>query len=157
MSKPALIAATALSLLCACSKTQTYSTKDASVTVTDKGKDQGSLKVVAKDGTTLDINSGKPITDYPSDAPLYSGKSVMDMKSAEKNARVVAIQTSDSIEKISGFYKGELEAKGWKTESTMTTPQMTMYVASKGERKLVVQISSDSNNTQSVSQTLSDK
>ncbi len=81
---------------------------------------------------------------------------MMDMKSGEKNARVVAIQTPDAVEKISDFYKSELESKGWKTETSMTTPQMTMYVASKGERKLVIQIGSDDSN-RSISQTLADK
>jgi hypothetical protein len=158
MSKIALATVSALALLCGCSRTQTYSTKDATVTVTDKGKDQGSVHVSGKDGTSLDINTGKPITDYPSDTPLYSGKSMMDMKSGEKNARVVAIQTPDAVEKISDFYKSELESKGWKTETSMTTPQMTMYVATKGERKLVIQIGTDgSSKTQTVSQTLADK
>jgi hypothetical protein len=158
MSKTALATASVLVLLCACSRTQTYSTKDATVTVTDKGKDQGSVHVSGKDGASLDINTGRPITDYPSDTPLYSGKSMMDMKSGEKSSRVVAIQTSDSLEKISGFYKSELDSKGWKIDTNMTTPEMTMYVASKGERKLVIQISTDaSSKMQTVSQTLADK
>ena len=110
MSKNALFAAVALAALCACSHTQSYSTKDATVTVTDKGKDQGAIHVAGKDGTSLDINSGKAITDYPSDVPLYSGKSMMDMKADQKHSRVVAIQTPDSMDKITDFYKSELDS-----------------------------------------------
>lgn len=155
MYRFALIAAVAL---CSCSRSQTYSTKDGTVTVSSKGKDDSSVHVTGKDGSSVDFNSGKPITDYPSDAPLYSGKAMMDMKSEADHSRVVAIQTSDSLEKIAGFYKSELEGKGWKTQTSMNTPQMTMYVAEKGERKLMVQISADdSAKMQTVSQTLTGK
>lgn len=157
MSKLVLITAALLATTCACSRTQTYATKEGSVTVTSKGKDEGSVHVTGKDGSSMDINTGKAITDYPSDVPFYSGKTMMDMKSAEKNSRVVAIQTPDSLEKITAYYKSELESKGWKTDTNMTTPQMVMYVASKGKQKLVIQISADeSSKLQTVSQTLAD-
>jgi hypothetical protein len=158
MLKLALVTAAALAILCACSRTHSYSTEDGTVTVNSKGKDEGSVHVTGKDGTSLDINTGKPITDYPSDVPLYSGKSMMDMKSEETHSRVVALQSPDSLEKITEFYKSEFPSKGWKVETNMNTPQMNMYVASKGDRKLVVQIASDeSTKLQSISQTLSDK
>jgi hypothetical protein len=158
MSKPVSVPAAALLLLCACSPSHTVSTGNGTVTVTDKGKGESVVHVAGKDGASLDINSGKAVTDYPSDTPLYSGKSMMDMKSGEKHSRVIVIQTTDSMEAISDFYKKELESKGWKTETDMTTPQMVMYVASKDKRKLVIQIGSDSSaKMQSVSQTLADQ
>jgi len=157
MSKIALVTAASLALLCACNR-HTFTMKDGSVTVTDKGKGDSTIHVTGKDGASLDINSGKAITDYPSDVPLYSGKSMMDMKNAEKNSRVVVIQTSDPLDKISDFYKSGLESKGWKTETNMTTPQMTMWVATKDNRKLVIQVGADeSSKMQSISQTLADK
>lgn len=158
MSRHAFSTIAATLLLCACSShTHTITTGDGTVSVETKGKDDSSsVHVTGKDGTSLDINTGKPITDYPGDVPLYQGKSVMDMKSGEKNARVVAVQTSDDLAKISDFYKSELASKGWKVESTLATDKMSMYTASKDNRQLVVTISSDGK-MQSVSQSIGDK
>jgi hypothetical protein len=148
------VLAASLSLFCACTPSHTVYTNNGTVTVTDKGKDSGSVHVETKEGASLDINSGKAITDYPSDLPLYSGKSMMDMKDETKHSRVVLIQTADSLDKIVAFYKSELDGKGWKTETSMTTPDMTMLVVTKGNRKAVIQIGSDkSSKMQSVSQT----
>jgi hypothetical protein len=153
---PILVAA--LALLGACTPSRTITTRDGSVTITDKGKDDGSMHIAAKDGTSLDINTGKPITDYPSDVPLYAGKSVMDMKTEQKHARTVSIQTPDSVEKITEFYKSRLESNGWKTESTISTPQMTMYVATKDNRQMTVTIAAaDDGKMQTVNQNLADK
>lgn len=158
MLKHLLAAAAVILCLSACSHSHTITSQDGSATVTvDKAKDGGgSVHAVGKDGSTVDINTGKAITGYPSDVPLYAGKPAMDVKSAEKHGRMVMIQTPDSLDKISGFYKSELDGKGWKIETTLNTGQMVMYKASKDTRDLVVQIAS-SGNEQSVSQTLADK
>ncbi len=144
-----------LSILWACSHTHTVTTSDGSVTV-DQSKDGGSMHVVGKDGAMADINTGKPITDYPADVPLYEGKSVMDIKSNEKHARVIALQTSDSLDEISDFYKSQLDSKGWKVETTMKTGEMSVFKANKDNRELVVSIGSEGGK-QSISQTLTDK
>ena len=114
------------------------------------------MHAVGKDGSSVDFNTGKPITDYPGDVPLYAGKSVMDVKSGQKKGRMVMLQTSDSLEKISSFYKSELESKGWKVDTTMNTDKLIMYKASKDTRDLVVQIGTDGTH-QSISQTLADR
>jgi hypothetical protein len=155
MPKLHLAAVTGLTLLCACSHSHTYTTKDASVTIDSSGKNDAVVHVTGKDGASLDFNSGKPITDYPSDTPLYQGKSLMDAKSEKDHARTVALQTPDPMDKISDFYKSQLASKGWKTESTMTTAQMNMFVATKEGRKLVISISSDGK-MQQISQSLAD-
>jgi hypothetical protein len=147
-----------LALTCACSPSHTVSTQNGSVSVTERGKDESSIHVAGKDGATVDINTGKPITDYPSDAPLYQGKSMMDMKSAEKHSRVVTLQSPDSIQKIADFYKNELPKNGWKVESAITSPEMSVYVAKKDSRQLTITIGGDSGGQpSSISQTLADK
>jgi hypothetical protein len=105
MPKLHLAAVTGLTFLCACSHSHTYTTKDASVTIDSKGKDEAVVHVTGKDGASLDFNTGKPITDYPSDTPLYQGKTVMDMKSEKDHVRHITLQTSDSMDKILDFYK----------------------------------------------------
>jgi hypothetical protein len=158
MLKKLLAAAAVISFLSACSHSHSITTKDGSATVTvDSGKDGGSsVHAVGKDGSTVDISSGKAITDYPSDVPLYAGKSAMDIKQAEKHGRMVMIETPDSLDKINGFYKSELDSKGWKVDTTVNTDKMVMYKASKDNRDLVIQIASN-DTERSVSQTLADK
>jgi hypothetical protein len=159
MCKNILAATAIISFLSACSNSHTITTQDGSKVSVAQGKDgASSLHAEGKDGASLDINTGKAITDYPSDVPLYVGKSAMDMKSGEKHARIVAIQTPDSLDKISAFYKSELESKGWKVETSLNTDKMVMYKASKDNRDLVVQIGTDGSGKQStVSQTLADR
>jgi hypothetical protein len=150
--------AIAFTFLCGCSPSHTVTTRDGSVTVTDKGKDQASVHVTGKDGASMDINSGKPITDYPSDVPLYEGKSVMDIKTEQKHSRVVSVQTPDSVDKITSFYKSQLDSKGWKIDSTISTPQMTMYVASKDTRALTITIGAAADDKmQTINQQVADK
>jgi hypothetical protein len=158
MPKIIFTALAVMSLLTACSRSHTVTTKDGTVSVEQGKNGASSIHAEGKDGASVDINTGKAITDYPSDVPLYAGKSAMDMKSAEKHGRVVVIQTSDSLDKINDFYKSELAAKGWKVETTINTDKMVMYKASKDNRDLVVQIGSDGSGKEaSVSQTLADK
>jgi hypothetical protein len=146
MSKFAAVALLVPAFFCACSNSKTYSSRDGSVTVTEKGKDQASVSISGKDGkATIDYNSGKPITDYPSDTPLYQAKSILDMKNAEKNTRSVTLETTDAADKIADFYKTELASKGWESKATMNMGAMTMITANKGNRELVVQITSDDN------------
>jgi hypothetical protein len=142
---------------CACSSSRTYNSRDGSVTVTEKGKDQATVSISGKDGkTTLDYNTGKPITDYPADAPLYKAKSLMDMKSGEKNARTVTMESTDPADKIAAFYKSELESKGWESKASVNTDSMTMIAANKGDRELVVQLANSDGKT-TIVQVLKDK
>jgi hypothetical protein len=144
MPRLAAVALLFPAFFCACSNSKTYSSRDGSVTVTDKGKDQASVSISGKDGkTTLDYNTGKAITDYPSDTPLYKAKSVLDMKNAEKNTRSVTLETADPADKIADFYKSELASKGWESKATMSMGAMTMLTAEKGDRQLLIQITSD--------------
>ena len=57
---------------------------------------------------------------------------------------------------IADFYKKGLDSNGWKTESTMTTAQMTMFTATKDNRQVLLQIS-DNGGKRGVMQVISDK
>ena len=54
------------------------------------------------------------------------------------------------------LYKKGLDGNGWKTESTMTTPQLTILSATKDQRQVMLQIT-DSGNKRSVMQVVSDR
>lgn len=157
MIKAVSFTSLAILFLCSCSShKQTFSSGGSTVTVDSKDKDgSASIHVTDKDGSSVDMNSGKPITGYPADAPLYAGKPILDIKSQDKG-RVVTVETSDSMQKILDFYKSELESKGWKTEGTVATDQLNILSASKGERKLAITVTSDGGK-QIVNQSLADK
>ena len=99
----AAVAATA-----ACSRGTTYTSKDGSVTVEKKGKDESSMTFTGKDGQKVEINTagGKIPDDYPKDLPVYEGtKVVMSQSANEKNTHTLMLESGDPADKISDFYK----------------------------------------------------
>ncbi len=149
-------------LLCAgaaCSRAHTVSTADGKVSYQEKGKDAGTVTVTGKDGqtATLNFNQNKVPDDYPKDVPIYTpSKVVMSQSTTEQNARNLVLESPDGIDKIVDFYKKGLDSNGWKTESNVTTAQLTMLNATKDQRALTLQIS-DSGDKRGVMQILADK
>jgi len=152
----------ATGLLCAaaaCGRTHTVTTADGKVSYQEKGKDAGTVTVTGKDGSTatLSYNQNKLPDDYPKDVPTYSpAKVVMSQSASEKNARNLMLESPDPLDKIVDFYKKGLDSNGWKTESTVTTGQLTMLTATKDHRGLSLQIT-DNGGKRGVVQILSDK
>jgi hypothetical protein len=143
----------------ACSRSTTYTSRDGSVTVEQKGKDAGAMTFTGKNGDTvaINMNGGKVPDDYPKDVPLYEGtKVIMSNSASEKHARHLVLESKDPADKIAEFYKKGLDSNGWKVEGTMNMGEMNMFTASKENRQLVVQIS-NSADKRTISQILSDK
>jgi hypothetical protein len=80
----------------------------------------------------------------------------MSQSISQENARNLVLESPDAIDKIVDFYKKGLDSNGWKTESTMTTAQLTMLTSTKDQRQLTLQIS-DSGDKRGVMQMLTDK
>jgi hypothetical protein len=158
MPKIASVALPFCVLLASCGCSHTYSTPDGAVTVKQTGKESSSYKVTGKDGqVSMDFNTGKEITGYPADAPIYKGaKAVMDIKADEKHARNLSLESTDSADRIAAFYKEEFDSKGWKVDATIGTPQMTMYTATKDNRQMMVQIAPSGSKT-AITQIIADK
>jgi len=139
----ALIVAGLLCASGACSRSHTVTTADGKVSYQEKGKDARTVTVTGKDGqtATLNFNQNKVPDDYPKDVPIYSpAKIVMSQSISQENARNLVLESAD----------------GWKTESTMTTAQLTMLTSTKAQRQLTLQIS-DSGDKRGVMQILTDK
>jgi hypothetical protein len=66
------------------------------------------------------------------------------------------MESTDPADKIVDFYKKGLDSNGWKTESNMTTAQMTMFTATKDQRQVLLQIG-DNGGKRSIMQVVSDK
>ena len=159
--RPFVFAAAAAALLGAgCGRTHTVSTSDGKVTVTEKGKDgAASMTFTGKNGekVTMDVNSGKLPSDYPSDVPVYKDARVtMSQTVSEKNGRNLMMETGDAADKVAGFYKTGLESNGWKIEGTVAMGELNMITATKDAREFVVQIT-NSSDKRSIMQTVADK
>jgi hypothetical protein len=142
-----------------CKKSSTYSTRDGSVTLEQKGKDVSSMTFTGKDGqkVVMDVGGGKVPGDYPKDVPVYDGaKVIMSQSVSEKNARNLVLESNDAAEKIAEFYKKGLESNGWKVEGTVNMGEMNMFTATKDKRQAVVQIV-NAGEKRTITQVLSDK
>ena len=154
-----IVVGVAVVLMVACSRSRTYTSKDGSVTVEQKGKDASSMTFTGKNGETvaINMNGGKVPDDYPKDVPLYEGtKVIMSNSASEKHARHLMLESKDPADKIAEYYKKGLDSNGWKIDGTMNMGEMNMFTASKDNRQLVVQIS-NSADKRTISQVLSDK
>jgi hypothetical protein len=150
-----------LALACpACRKSATFSSKDGSVTVEQKGGDTSSMTFTGKDGKTMTMNVGggsKLPDNYPKDFPVYPDAKVMVAQSvSEKNAINLVLESGDAADKIADFYKKSLESNGWKIENTMASGELNMYTAVKEKRQAIVQIV-NGGDKRSINQVLSDK
>ena len=143
----------------ACRRSSTYTVKDGSLTVEQKGKDASSMTFTGKNGETvaINMNGGKVPDDYPKDVPLYEAtKVIMSNSASEKHARHLILESKDPADKIAEYYKKGLESNGWKVEGTMNMGEMNMFTASKENRQLVVQIA-NSADKRTITQILTDK
>src|SRR5216110_1732478 len=106
----------------ACKRSATYSTKDGSMTVEQKGKEVSSMTFTGKDGqkVVMDMGGGKVPADYPKDVPVYDGaKVILSQSASEKNAHNLVLESNDPADKIADFYKKGLESNGWNIEGAM--------------------------------------
>jgi hypothetical protein len=152
-----LLAVIAL-LAAGCNRSQTISTSEGEVTVTDKGKDSGTFTFTGKDGQkmTMDVGGGKLPADYPQDVPVYKGaKIVVTQTLSEKNGRNLVLESGDSVEAIGEFYRKELPAQGWTVENTMAVGGMNKISATKNKRQVTVNIT-DGNGKRTVMQFVGD-
>src|SRR5437868_15085635 len=82
----------------ACKRSATYSTKDGSMTVEQKGKDVSSMTFTGKDGqkVTMDLGGGAKVPgDYPKDVPVYDGgKLIMSQSATEKNMQNLVLEST---------------------------------------------------------------
>jgi hypothetical protein len=155
----ALLAAGLLCAGAACTRTHTVTTADGKVSYQEKGKDGGTVTVTGKDGqtATMDFNQNRVPADYPKDVPIYTpSKILMAQSIPQENARNLMLESPDGIDKIADLYKKGLDSNGWKTESNLTTAQLTMLTSTKDQRQLTLQIT-DNGGKRGVMQILTDK
>jgi hypothetical protein len=100
--------------------------------------DDGKITVKTDEGEWS--TGGEMPKDWPSDVPVYGGAKVLYSASANpatgSAGSYLALQSSDSPDKVADFYKRELVAKGWTITSTATVNGAVYLGAQKAGRQL---------------------
>jgi len=143
-----------------CSRSATYVTPDGKVVVQNGKPGQGQVTISGKDGkVTYNAEGGKVPDDYPKDVPVPGNVKVVMSTSANANGQQgysLILESADTTDNLTAFYKKGLADNGWTIESTTSTAEMTIFGASKEKRQLMVQIM-DSNGKRSINQTVANK
>jgi hypothetical protein len=76
--------------------------------------------------------------DFP--LPLYAGAvptgSVSAQGADDEQTKYLILSTSDSIDKVSEYYQGELKNTGWNIENVQVTPKLVSISATKKDKDL---------------------
>ncbi len=109
-----------------------------------------------KTGAKVDIGSNKVPDTFPKDFPLYPGAKVTSSLSGNQqgknNGFWLTMSTSDSVDKVSDYYKSKFASGGWTVEGTFTASGTTTQTVSKAtwNGSLAISSESDSKETQIV-------
>jgi hypothetical protein len=107
-----------------------------------------------KTGAKIDIGSGKIPETFPKDFPIYSGAKVTSvMSGAEKGESEgfwLTLSSTDSLDKVSTYYKNNLKAQGWEVTSNYSSGDTNTQTVSKGmyDGSVAITRASDAEETQ---------
>lgn len=125
------MAATATLALAACGGEKTvYSDAEGNeVNVTRKADgDASEIKITSSDGSaTVNIDSGGTSAKLPLGLSVYPGAKVVSTMTTNadgKSGGMVVMETSADRDTVIVWYRKTVEAKGFKIESEITTPQL---------------------------------
>jgi hypothetical protein len=107
------------------------------------------ITIKSKDGTTV-IAGGKGAAvpeNFPKDVYVYEGATIKAAISVP-NGFNLAMETSDSADKVVGTIKSKMTGFGWKEEMTMNQGNQSLVGYKKGERTAMVNINTDKKTTQ---------
>lgn len=102
----------------------------------------GDKVTIETDEGKLTIGKNEVPESFPSDLSIYPGAEVTGSFESEGNV-TVALRTSDSISKVTNFYKSDLEKNGWKIISTSSVKETTVFTAEKGNNSVLISVGSD--------------
>ncbi|EKD49482.1 MAG: hypothetical protein ACD_63C00126G0001 [uncultured bacterium] len=101
-----------------------------------------------------EFGTGEIPANFPSDLPLYPGATASYTfvgSGNEEGSASATLETSDSMDKVSSWYKQNIESNGWSITRTdqwgADSDQFSNYVAEKGDKELSVGITSPEGKT----------
>ena len=104
--------------------------------------DNGEVTVKTDQGTYS--TSDKIPANFPSDVPVYPGAKVQSSVATSQeqgNGHYLGLETSDSLDTVTAWYKSQVVDKGWKIESDATINGTLILGATKDTRQLSVSVS----------------
>lgn len=101
----------------------------------DIDSNSGSMKIKdEKTGAVVEWGTQAKLPDnWPSDVPVYPGAAIRASMSTNDGSSL-SLETTDSIDKVSSFYKGKLS--GFKKEAEMDMGATKIVSYSEGKRKV---------------------
>ncbi len=75
--------------------------------------------------------------DFPADVAIYP-KATPHMVATKDKETTVILTTTDPVQKVVAFYKGQLKEKRWTMRLSSETPQVSMLQGEKDGRTLAV-------------------
>jgi len=97
--------------------------------------------------------------DFPKDLPIYKNSKLLSKWSStdEENEGIsIVLETSDSLAKVSDYYKLELEKTGWDITSTFSQEDSSVYSFEKGNKEGILGIT-NADDKVNISITISNK
>ncbi len=103
----------------------------------------------SKTGAKVDIGTGKVPDTFPKDFPLYPGAKVTSAlsgaQSGKNNGFWLTMTATDSVDKVSAFYKSGFAQNGWTVENIFTSGNSTTESITKTGWSGSLAISADAN------------
>lgn len=97
--------------------------------------------------------------NFPKDLPIYNNSKLLSKWSStdEENEGIsIVLETSDSVAKVSDYYKLELEKTGWDITSTFSQEDSSVYSFEKGDKEGILGIT-NADDKVSISITITNK
>ena len=97
--------------------------------------------------------------DFPKDLPIYENSKLLSKWSStdeENEGTSIVLETSDSVAKVSDYYKLELEKTGWNITSTFSQEDSSVYSFEKGDKEGILGITNTDDKV-SISITINNK
>jgi hypothetical protein len=145
----AILAFTLFGLILAsgCTRRETFRNREGSVTVERKGKKD--KVTVRTDKGEAEIETGAALPkNWPSDMPVYRPGKIIGSSSIKGQGDDVslslALETSDSVDKVKEFYQSGLPNNAWEISETSTSAlegeEAAVFTAAKEKRSGVITI-----------------
>ncbi len=113
----------------------------------DVNSADNSLTITSEEGT-MSFGSSELPKNFPTDVPLYAQKTLTFShvgSGEDADSASATFETDDSVDKVSDWYKAQIESNGWTIDATDTwgsgAEKYVNYTATKGERTMSVGVS----------------
>jgi hypothetical protein len=95
-------------------------------------------------------STGSLPADFPKDVPIYAGAQIVSAATTGGTVGAV-LSTADTPEKVTDFYKSELEKNGWAKPQAVNAAGTSTMTATKEKRRVSVGITKGADGKTSIS------